>query len=258
MAREAAEAAGREVGLLGDLPGPKLRVGDIHGDVLHLLNGQEINLTTDATATGRDVIPVAWQGLPAAVKAGDAIYLADGSIRLRVQRAPARRGPHAGRDRRHRRLAPGHEPAGREALSVRGGRGRPRVARLRRRSGRRADGRVVRAQRQRPRSVKARLAERGADIPIIAKIEKHEAAEAAEEIVRRATAASWSRAATSASSCRSRRSRTSKSGCCRSPGATRSRRSRRRRCSRRWSARPARPAPRRPTSRTRSSTAPTR
>ena len=36
-------------------------------------------------------------------------------------------------------------------------------------------------------AVYARLAERGADIPVIAKIEKREAAEAAEEIVRRRT-----------------------------------------------------------------------
>ena len=42
IAREAAERAGREVGLLGDLPGPKIRLGDIEGDVLQLRHGSRI------------------------------------------------------------------------------------------------------------------------------------------------------------------------------------------------------------------------
>ena len=31
MTREAAEQCGKEVGILGDLPGPKLRLGDVEG-----------------------------------------------------------------------------------------------------------------------------------------------------------------------------------------------------------------------------------
>ena len=65
MARKAAEQAGREVGLLGDIPGPKLRLGDIEGDVMHLRNGQSLTLTTDGKSNGRDTIPVGWAGLPA-------------------------------------------------------------------------------------------------------------------------------------------------------------------------------------------------
>src|SRR5947208_1404714 len=85
IARDAAQRAGREVGLLGDLPGPKIRLGDIEGDVLQLRHGQSLVLTT-AAATGRpDALPVAWQGLPQAVSANDVIYIADGSIRLRVR-----------------------------------------------------------------------------------------------------------------------------------------------------------------------------
>src|SRR6185436_11198378 len=91
MARSCAKKAGREVGLLGDIPGPKIRLGDIEGDVMHLRNGQELTLTTDGTRNGRDTIPVAWTGLPDAVKANDVIYLADGSIRLRVREAAEQR-----------------------------------------------------------------------------------------------------------------------------------------------------------------------
>jgi len=87
MARATAQKAGREVGILGDIPGPKLRLGDIEGDVMHLRNGQELTLTTDGSLNGKDTLPVGWRGLPHAVKADDVIYLADGSIRLRVRTA---------------------------------------------------------------------------------------------------------------------------------------------------------------------------
>ena len=96
MARKAAAQAGREVGLLGDIPGPKLRLGDIDGGVMHLRNGQSLTLTTNANASGRDSIPVGWHGLPGAVKPGDVIYLADGSIRLRVTRVGRHPGRHEG------------------------------------------------------------------------------------------------------------------------------------------------------------------
>ena len=46
-AREAAAEMGREVGLLGDLPGPKLRLADLEGGVVDLEAGSELELTTD-------------------------------------------------------------------------------------------------------------------------------------------------------------------------------------------------------------------
>ncbi len=64
MARKAAAEAGREVGLLGDIPGPKLRLGEIEGGVMHLRNGQSLTLTT-AGKSGPDSIPVGWPGCPA-------------------------------------------------------------------------------------------------------------------------------------------------------------------------------------------------
>src|SRR5436190_13445527 len=64
IARQAAERAGREIGLLGDLPGPKLRLGDIDGNVIQLRHGQSLVLTTVDTGGREDVVPVAWSGLP--------------------------------------------------------------------------------------------------------------------------------------------------------------------------------------------------
>src|SRR3954454_10214203 len=82
--RAAAEAAGREVGILGDLPGPKIRVGDVEGDVVELESGAELMLTEEAVLGSADRIPVSWEGLSEALEPGSLVYLADGAIRLRV------------------------------------------------------------------------------------------------------------------------------------------------------------------------------
>src|SRR3954453_1991940 len=83
MAREAARRAGKEIGLLGDLPGPKLRLGELSGGFTDLAAGSEVRLTVD----GEDdpsCLPVTWEGLPDAVREGGEVYLADGRIRMRV------------------------------------------------------------------------------------------------------------------------------------------------------------------------------
>jgi pyruvate kinase len=84
MAREAAIRAGREVGLLGDLPGPKLRIDEVRGGVVELEDGSELTLTTGEDIGAADHLAVSWDGLPSAVKEGDEVYLADGRVRLRV------------------------------------------------------------------------------------------------------------------------------------------------------------------------------
>ena len=43
--RDAASQAGREVAVLGDLPGPKLRVGELRDDVAELETGSHVKLT---------------------------------------------------------------------------------------------------------------------------------------------------------------------------------------------------------------------
>ena len=43
--RAAAERAGREVAVLGDLPGPKLRIGELRDDVAELETGMHVKLT---------------------------------------------------------------------------------------------------------------------------------------------------------------------------------------------------------------------
>src|SRR5207247_4233340 len=75
----------RPVAIRQDLPGPKLRVEKLASDPMHLRRLDTITLTPKPSkAKGK--IPVAYPDLPKAVRKGDMVYLADGSIRLEVLR----------------------------------------------------------------------------------------------------------------------------------------------------------------------------
>src|SRR5262245_19682284 len=49
--RAVSEEVGREVGILGDLPGPKLRLGDLEGDVAVLHSGSELVMRGQTNGT---------------------------------------------------------------------------------------------------------------------------------------------------------------------------------------------------------------
>jgi pyruvate kinase len=83
--REAGEQAGRQVAILQDLPGPKIRIGRLKDDIAELKPGDELVLVCGADDLGDERrISVSWGGLANAVDPDDVIYLADGAIRLRV------------------------------------------------------------------------------------------------------------------------------------------------------------------------------
>jgi len=81
--RAAAEQVGREVAILGDLPGPKLRIGELRGDVAELQTGMHVQLTPREIEGDARTIPVDWPGV-ASLHEDELVYLADGAIRLRV------------------------------------------------------------------------------------------------------------------------------------------------------------------------------
>jgi pyruvate kinase len=82
--RAAAERAGREVAVLGDLPGPKLRIGELRDDVAELETGMHVQLTPRQVEGDEETIPVDWPGV-GSLREDELVYLADGSIRLRVR-----------------------------------------------------------------------------------------------------------------------------------------------------------------------------
>jgi pyruvate kinase len=84
LVREAAETAGRNVAILGDVPGPKLRLGPVAGGVTELGLGSRVVLTPEAVEGTSERLSVEWSGLAELVHQGDVCYLADGAIRLRI------------------------------------------------------------------------------------------------------------------------------------------------------------------------------
>jgi pyruvate kinase len=185
--REAAAAAGREVALLGDLPGPKIRVGEIRDDVVDLIPGSEVTLTTEEIVGDAERIPVPWPHLGSGVSPGDKVFMADGSIRLGVLSSDG--------ERVRCEVEVGGPLASHKGLNLPGAdTGMPAVSEsdlawvdmaVSEEIDLLAVSFVRRAEDLDP--VKARLAGLGSEIPIIAKIEKPQAAEDIEAIAAAAT-----------------------------------------------------------------------
>src|SRR5687768_1478265 len=60
MARAAAKQCGKEIGILGDLPGPKLRLGDVEGGLVTLDTGADVTITTEDVVGDATRLPVSW------------------------------------------------------------------------------------------------------------------------------------------------------------------------------------------------------
>ena len=84
--RDAAGRAGRPVAILQDLPGPKLRIGPLREDVVELTAGERLTFLCGDEEIAGDAhrMSISWAGLADAVEAESILYLADGSVRLRV------------------------------------------------------------------------------------------------------------------------------------------------------------------------------
>ena len=82
--RSAAEALGASIPILIDLPGPKIRIGNIEKEPLVLINGENVTLTTNDVSGKNGIIPVQYKLLPEVVSPGSIIYLSDGFIQLKA------------------------------------------------------------------------------------------------------------------------------------------------------------------------------
>jgi len=75
---------GRRITILADLAGPKVRVGELRGGSLELERGSEVALVSDPSEDPSGV-PLAAEGVVGRLEPGDAVYMNDGFIRLRVR-----------------------------------------------------------------------------------------------------------------------------------------------------------------------------
>jgi len=110
--RAAARAVGRRITIMADLPGPKMRIGQIAGEPIVLSAGDAFELTTEDIVGDPRRASVTFAELPRVVKPGNTLYLNDGVIQLEVLRVE---GPRVAC-----RVAAGGELRSRKGLNLPG------------------------------------------------------------------------------------------------------------------------------------------
>jgi pyruvate kinase len=84
--RAAAAAVDRRVAIMGDLPGPKMRIGELHQESVDLKQGQPFILQADEIVGNEQRASVSFPNLAQGIKPGDKIFLSDGFIQLEVKK----------------------------------------------------------------------------------------------------------------------------------------------------------------------------
>jgi pyruvate kinase len=83
--RAAADSVGKRVAIMGDLPGPKMRIGKLSESPLTLEHGQSFDLESEEILGDIQHVSCNFKTLPEVVKPGDTIYVNDGFIQLQVK-----------------------------------------------------------------------------------------------------------------------------------------------------------------------------
>jgi pyruvate kinase len=78
--RRISQEQGKEVAILQDLAGPKIRVGAIRGGSVVLKPRADFTLTTRDVPGDEKEVSISFLGLPAMVKTRDRILLSDGAL----------------------------------------------------------------------------------------------------------------------------------------------------------------------------------
>lgn len=84
LIKEAIARSGRHVAVLGDLCGPKIRVGHFENGSIMLQEGTRVTITVRKVMGTDGLIPSEYEALAEDVKTGDRILMADGTRELRV------------------------------------------------------------------------------------------------------------------------------------------------------------------------------
>ena len=84
LVRDASKKIRKEVAVLADLQGPKIRVGTFSNGPVSLVNGQKFIITTQDCSGDKERVSTTYKGICADVKKGDPLLIDDGKIRLEV------------------------------------------------------------------------------------------------------------------------------------------------------------------------------
>ncbi len=82
--REASIRTGVRLAIMADLPGPKMRIGELREEPVQLQIGDEFILTTEDIVGDQHRVSVTFKELPVTVRVGDKLFLNDGLISLLV------------------------------------------------------------------------------------------------------------------------------------------------------------------------------
>jgi pyruvate kinase len=94
LVRDAAGRAGRQVAILQDLPGPKLRIGKLRDGVAEFKPGDRTTFVCGPDGGEGDAsrLFITYPGLANTVERDEVMYLADGAVRLRVREVRSEAG----------------------------------------------------------------------------------------------------------------------------------------------------------------------
>ena len=70
----------RHVGILGDLQGPKLRIGEVENNAVQLKEGEEITITTKECVGTNQQVYITYPQFPKDVKPDELVLIDDGKI----------------------------------------------------------------------------------------------------------------------------------------------------------------------------------
>jgi pyruvate kinase len=86
MVREAAKTCGREIAIMADLQGPKIRIGKFEHGKIELANGDQFILDAECPLGNQERVGLDYKALPRDVKPNDLLLLNDGLIVLVVNK----------------------------------------------------------------------------------------------------------------------------------------------------------------------------
>jgi pyruvate kinase len=82
--RRAAEKTGKQIAIMADLPGPKIRIGTLREEPVELTIGASFTLTTEEIEGTAERVSMTLKQLPRVVQPGNILFINDGNIQLRV------------------------------------------------------------------------------------------------------------------------------------------------------------------------------
>jgi pyruvate kinase len=85
LIRAAAAESGRAVGIMGDLQGPKIRLGTFAGGPVEWATGDIVRITVEDVAGTHDRVSTTYKGLAKDAKPGDRLLVDDGKVGLVVK-----------------------------------------------------------------------------------------------------------------------------------------------------------------------------